>query len=818
MSDKNNKKLNLDIAGMNCAGCANTIERNLKKIDGINKVNVNFPAEKAFIKYDEKKLTKEDIIETIKSSGYDIKKEKEKMTFAIGGMNCAACAANVEKALAKTEGIYSASVNIATEKGSIIYNPVLITREKLIKLVESAGYEIIGFENEDREIDNEEEKINEARQRMWGTWAFTIPIMLWMMPGMFLGIIWPNRMIFDLVMVLLALPPLLIFGKKTYISAFKSVQHGSTNMDVLISLGSGSAFITGIATFFTPIANFAGVAAMIMAFHLTGRYIEEKAKGRASLAIKKLLALEAKTATIIENDEEKEVDIQKIEPGDILLVKPGEKIPADGTIIEGETSIDESMATGEPIPVSKKPGDEVIGATVNQNGLIKMETTRTGKDTFLARVIKMVEEAQGSKVPIQVFADRIIGIFVPAVIIIAVLTFLIWLIFPEMMRSLTIQAGNYLPWVTTQPGNFTLAIFATIAVLVIACPCALGLATPTALMVGSGMGAERGILIRSGEAIQLMKDVKTIIFDKTGTITKGKPKVTDILPVQDYRKSSLISIAASVESGSEHPLGEAVVKYAKEKNIPFQEIEDFKALSGKGIKAVIDGREVIIGSRIFINEENIDTSDLEGDITELEEKAKTVMVIVDNKKVAGIIAVADVLKENSRQAIEELKNMGLNTAMITGDNKLTAAAIAEETGIDHVVAEVLPDEKVEEVEKLQENMGPVAMVGDGINDAPALTRADVGIAIGTGTDIAIESSDITLVRGDLASVITAVKLSRATFRKIRQNLFWAFIYNIIAIPLAVLGLLHPVIAEIAMAVSSVTVVTNANMLKRAKVD
>ncbi len=741
----------------------------------------------------------------------------EKLSFSIGGMNCAACAAGVEKALKETKGVYSAIVNIATEKGSIIYNPAILSREEITELVAAAGYKVISFEDEVRETDNEEEKMKQARKRMVGTWAFTIPIMLWMIPEMFLGIVWPNRVIFDLVMVVLAVPPLLVFGHRTYVSAYKSVRHGSANMDVLITLGSGAAFITGIATFFSPIANFAGVSAMIMAFHLTGRYIEEKAKGKASMAIKKLLELEAKTATLIDNGQKKEIDIDRVKAGDVLLVRPGEKIPTDGEIIEGETGIDESMATGEPLPVQKKPGDEVIGATVNQNGLIKMKATRTGKDTFLARVIKLVEEAQGSKVPIQKFADRIISIFVPIVVIIAILTFITWLIFPDIMRNLTIQAGKYLPWVNPYPGNLTLALFATIAVLVIACPCALGLATPTALMVGSGMGAERGVLIRNGEAIQLMKDVRTIIFDKTGTITKGKPRVTDILTTDGYDDNNVLKIAASAEAGSEHPLGMAIVKNAEEKNLQLEKIEGFQAVTGKGIEATVDGRKVLVGSSRFITEKGINIASIKEDILKLEDRAKTVMVVVNDWEVMGVIAVADVLKEDSKQAITELKEMGLKTAMITGDNSRTAAAIAKETGIDQVAAEIMPDGKVDEVKRLQSSMGPVAMVGDGINDAPALTQADVGVAIGTGTDIAIESSDITLVRGDLSSVVKAVKLSRATFRKIKQNLFWAFIYNMIAIPLAVLGLLHPVIAEIAMATSSVTVVTNANLLKRTKI-
>jgi Cu+-exporting ATPase len=623
--------------------------------------------------------------------------------------------------------------------------------------------------------------------------------------------------IFNLGMIVLAIPPLFVFGRKTFITAYRAVSHGSANMDVLIAMGTGAAFVTGPAVFFTPIANYAGVAAMIMAFHLTGRYIEETAKGRASQAIRKLLELGAKTATIIENGNEKEVAIEDVQPGDVMLIKPGEKIPTDGEIVEGKTTVDESMATGESMPVKRAEGDEVIGATVNQNGLIKVKATKVGKDTFLSQVVKMVEEAQGTKVPIQEFADKITGIFVPTVLIIAASTFLLWLIFPDTLREVGFWAQSFLPWVDPTLGTLTLAIFATIAVLVIACPCALGLATPTALMVGSGIGAENGVLIRKGEAIQTMKDVHTIVFDKTGTITKGKPEITDIIASADSSEQVLLQLAASVEAGSEHPLGEAIVRGAKDREIEIKEIKNFNSVIGKGVKAEVEGKEVLVGSRKLMESAGIDTSDFEEELKRLENEAKTAMLAAADGKMMGIVAVADALKEDSVKAITELKKLGLKTAMITGDNQRTAEAIAKEVGIDHVFAEVMPDGKVDKVKELQSEFGVIAMVGDGINDAPALTQANVGIAIGTGTDIAIESSDITLVRGDLSSVITAVKLSRATFRKIKQNLFWAFFYNLIAIPVAILGLLHPVIAEMAMATSSISVVTNANLLRRENV-
>jgi len=805
---------------MTCSSCAQTIEKALNKTDGVDQAQVNFAAEKAYVDYDSSKVDENKLVEVVKGTGYDVKQEREKVTLKIGGMTCASCATTVEKALNKADGVYEASVNIATEKGTVEYDPGVLSKNDFKEIVAKTGYDVTGFEGDEQNVDEEAEdlkKVKKAKRNMWGAWAFTIPIIIWMIPEMVLGVAWPSETIFDLGMMLLALPPLFIFGRKTFVTAYKSVSHGGANMDVLIAIGTGAAFATGPAVFFTPIANYAGVAAMIMAFHLTGRYIEETAKGRASQAIKKLLELGAKTATVIVDGEEKEVPVDEVQPGDIMLIKPGEKIPTDGEIIEGKSTVDESMATGESMPVERTVGDEVIGATVNQNGLIKVKATKVGKDTFLSQVIKMVEEAQGTKVPIQEFADKITSIFVPAVLVIATATFILWLAFPETFRSVGFWAQSFLPWVDPTLGTITLAFFATIAVLVIACPCALGLATPTALMVGSGIGAENGVLIRKGEAIQTMKDVHTIVFDKTGTITKGKPEVTDLVTTNGTSENELLKYAASVESGSEHPLGVSIVNDAKDRGIEVKEIEDFGSVTGKGVKATINGKEVLVGSRRLMEEAGLDASDLEDEMIRLEKEAKTAMLVATEDKLLGIVAVADALKEDSIKAIKELHKLGLQSAMITGDNQRTAEAIANEVGIDHVVAEVLPDGKVDEIMKLQDKFGTIAMVGDGINDAPALTQANVGIAIGTGTDIAIESSDITLVRGDLSAVITAIKLSRATFRKIKQNLFWAFFYNTVAIPVAVVGLLHPVIAEIAMATSSISVVTNANMLRRVDV-
>ncbi|MDZ7672911.1 MAG: heavy metal translocating P-type ATPase [Halanaerobiales bacterium] len=815
------ENLTLKIEGMSCAACSQAVEKALKKTEGISEANVNLPAEKAYIKYDPIKLTLEDIVKVVQNSGYDVERKKEKISFKVGGMNCASCSQAVENTLIEVDGIYEANVNIANDTGTVTYDPNIITKEDLEDFVSNAGYELTKFFDETeykKSKDDDLKKVEKAKKKMVGTWIFTVPVIVWMIPEMFFGIAWPNMDIFNLGMIVLAIPPLFYYGRQTYVSAYKSVTHGGANMDVLIAMGTGAAFITGPFVFFTPMANYAGVAAMIMAFHLTGRYIEEKAKGRASQAIKKLLEMEAKTATIIDDGNEKEVPIEEVQPGDIMLVKPGEKIPTDGEVIKGSTTIDESMATGESMPVERKVGDEVIGATVNQNGLIQVKATKVGKDTFLSQVIKMVEEAQGTKVPIQEFADRITSIFVPTVLVIALSTFVLWLVFPDAFRSVGFWAQSFIPWVNPTLGTFTLALFATIAVLVIACPCALGLATPTALMVGSGMGAENGVLIRKGEAIQTMKDIHTIVFDKTGTITKGKPEVTDIESFNGNDKNEVLKAAASTESGSEHPLGESIVKKAEEKELTLDEISGFEAVTGKGVKALIDNKETFVGSVKLMEEHDIDVKeDVLNKLHELEDQGKTAMLVAKGNQIIGIIAVADTLKEDSIDAINELKSLGLKTAMITGDNKRTAQAIADQVGIDHIVSEVLPDGKVDEIKKLQSEFGTIAMVGDGINDAPALTQANVGIAIGTGTDIAIESSDITLVRGDLSAVVTAVKLSRATFRKIKQNLFWAFIYNTIAIPIAVLGLLHPVIAEIAMASSSITVVTNANMLRRVNI-
>ena len=797
------KKIVLPIEGMHCVNCAQTIEKALQE-KGIKAV-VNFAGEEAVIEYDPDTTTVNDIVKIVQDTGYDVKKKV--VEASITDMHCATCAVNISNALIKKEGVLTANVNYASEKAYVEYVPVLDERD-LVKTIKDAGYTaVIGVPEEE----TEESKFENARKKMVLAWVFTIPIMVWMLPHMITGEAFPNMMIHNMGMVILAGLVLFLPGRDTYVSAVKSVMHGAANMDVLILMGTASSFLTGFLAFFTPLESFAGVAGMIMAFHLTGRYVEAKAKGTASQAIKKLLELGAKTATIIRNGEEKEVPIEEVQVDDVMVVRPGEKIPTDGIVVEGESAVDESMATGESLPVTKRVNDEVIGASVNQMGLLKVKATKVGKDTFLSQVIRMVKEAQGSKVPIQRFADKITSYFVPAVLGLASISFVMWLFIPETLHALAVSASFYLPWVNPSLGMYTLAVFAAVAVLVIACPCALGLATPTSIMVSTGLGAQNGILIRSGEAMQVMQDIHTIVFDKTGTITKGAPEVTDVIG------DKVLEIAASVESGSEHPLGKALVDAAVEKGCNLLDIDEFSAVSGKGVTAVIQGKEALVGNKKLMADYSIDIKEFSEVSDKLEAEGKTSMMVAFDKKVIGVIALADTLKDDSVQAITELKRMGIETAILTGDNKRTAEAIAKLVGIDRVLAEVLPDQKVEEIKRLQKEVKIVGMVGDGINDAPALAQADVGFAIGTGTDIAIESSDVTLVQGDLTGVVRALKLSRATFRNIKQNLFWAFGYNVVAIPIAMLGLLHPVIAEIAMASSSITVVSNANRLRRANI-
>lgn len=775
---------------------------------GKNYYFCNISCYEKFRKEPEKYLKKKEASEDSVGTQPQFFLQKESAKLKIGGMTCTACAATIEKTLKKKQGVVTANVNFATEEATVSYIPGKIDMKGLMKAVEDSGYSVIK-EKEESEI----KEAQAAKKRLTIAWIITLPIVVLMILKMIFGIEIPFYHYLELVLsaIVLTFP-----GLPTYRSALKSIFHKSANMDVLIMMGTSASFLTGILRIFGfSIESFAGVGAMIMAFHLTGRYIESAAKGRASSAIRKLLELGAKTAKILEDGEEKEVSVEDVKVGDIMIVRPGEKIPTDGELIEGESTVDESMATGESMPVKKRPGDSVIGATLNQMGLIKVRATKIGKDTFLSQVIKLVEECQGTKVPIQKFADRVTFYFVPSVIGIAILTFLLWIFFPQIFTSIAEWASGFLPWVNLQISTVSLALFAMVAVLVIACPCALGLATPTALMVGSGMGAQHGILFRSGEAIQTIKEVKTIVFDKTGTITKGKPELTDSIPLNGYTNNELLKYAASLEKGSEHPIARAILEKAASENIKLEDPINFEAVSGMGIRGTVDGKKILVGNEGLMNLEGMSLGTIESAKEELQNEAKTVIILAIDIKIAGLLAVADSLKEDAVDSIQTLKEMGFRTLMLTGDNEKTAQAIANKVGIDDVLSNVLPQDKQKLIEKLQEEQ-MVAMVGDGINDAPALTQANVGIAIGTGTDIAIEASDITLVKGDISSVVKAIKLSLATFRKIKENLFWAFFYNIIAIPIAILGLLHPLIAEASMAFSSINVVTNSLRLRRLK--
>jgi Cu+-exporting ATPase len=755
----------------------------------------------------------------------------------IEGMSCAVCAQTVEKALKAVPGVVSATVNFAAEKAHVEAARTVSFAE-LAGAVTGAGYTAVAPPAADaipQAEDKNVKRMSAAKKRLFWAWVFTVPVVVLMIPEMLFhptmahGVAMPGTWAYLVQWIYIGLSAPVLFwpGLPTYRAAANSVRHRSANMDVLISMGTLSAFATGPAALAgAPVQSYAPVAAMIMAFHLTGRYVEAKAKGKASQAIKRLLELGAKSARVVNWADgepaggETEIPVEGLEVGNVMLVKPGEKIPTDGVVVSGKSSVDESMATGESMPVSKKPGDEVIGATINQKGVLYVRAAKVGKETFLAQVVKMVEEFQGSKVPIQEFADRVTTVFVPIVLVTALLTFVLWASFPGFFHSVAVWAASFIPWVTPEAGRISLAIFAAVAVLVIACPCALGLATPTAIMVGSGLGAERGILIRSGEAIQTLREATMMVFDKTGTLTKGKPEVTDVVTLGETTTETharLVQIAASVEQASEHPLAAAVVELAKERAISLLPVTDFEASSGKGVKGVVENTRVLVGNRGMMETEALDYSAFEPEILRLEDEAKTVVLVASGNKIEGVLAIADSLKDGSKEAVAELKGMGLQVAMITGDNARTGDAIAKKVGIERVLANVLPDAKAKEIRRLQGEGHRVAMVGDGINDAPALTQANVGVALGTGTDVAIEASDVTLVRGELSAVVAAVRLSRATFNKIKQNLFWAFFYNIVAIPLAIFGLLHPVIAEVAMAASSVNVVTNSLRLKRARI-
>ena len=758
-----------------------------------------------------------------------MERESREELLRIEGMTCASCVHTVEKALASVPGVEEVVVNLATEEATLTVSSDL-PASILKAAVERVGYRVSAVrpyeEGDTRERAGEDatardlRRLAEVKRRMIIAWIFVAPILVWMIPEMIFGIVWPNRLVFNIGMILLATPALLLAGRPTLRAGIKSAWHLSPTMDTLITLGTGVSFATGLVAIAAELGaaprflNYAGVSAMIMAFHLTGRYIETVARGRASQAIKRLLTLSAKTARLLRDGREVEVPIESVSVDDLMIIRPGEKVPTDGVIEEGSSHIDESIVTGESMPVHRRLGDRVVGATVNSEGLLRVRATGVGEETFLSQVIHMVEEAQGSKVPIQAFADRVTAVFVPIVLGIALLTLIGWLAFPAALSTIGETVSAIFPWVNPGLSPLSLALFAAVAVLVIACPCALGLATPTALMVGSGIGAQNGIIIRTGEAIQTMKEVSTIVFDKTGTVTQGVPGVTDLV-AYDGTKENLLRLAASVEAGSEHPIGQAIVHEAESRGVDLQAVAGFTAVAGKGVRGRVNGEEVLIGTPDLLAEEDLTVDKVPGDLARLENEAKTVVAVgIAGRGLLGLIAVADRVKADAAVAIAALRDLGLTSVILTGDNETTARAIARSVGIERVIAQRLPGEKVAAIEQLQAKGEIVAMVGDGINDAPALKAANVGIALGSGTDVAIEAADITLASGDLAAAVKAVKLSRATFRVIRQNLFWAFFYNVVAIPIAMLGLLHPLIAEAAMAFSSINVVTNANRLRR----
>lgn len=749
-------------------------------------------------------------------------------TIQIEGMHCTNCANAVDKQLQAIEGVTSAVVNYATESAVVQYDRD-IAFDEFESAINNAGYSVLKDQSDsiskaEQSEQREANKLSKAKKDMIWSWGATIPMLIWMLPMWITGYMFLGMLGMEIGMIILSSFVIFVPGLETLVSALRSSKNLNPNMDVLIAIGSLAALSTGFITLLHALGygpqfhSFAMIAGMIMAFHLTGRYIETKAKGSASQAIRQLLTLEAKEASVLRDGAEIKIPVQVLKIGDIMLVRPGEKIPTDGEVIEGESSVDESIATGESMPVDKQTGDIVIGATINSTGVLKVKASKVGSDTFLSQIIRMVEEAQGTKIPIQEFADRITAVFVPIVLVLAGMTLASWLIFPEFFKEIVFWASDFIPWIDTTWSNTSLAFYATIAVLVIACPCALGLATPTALMVGSGLGATNGILIRKGEAIQLMKDVDTIVLDKTGTITKGKPEVTGVFVVGNTSSDEVLRYAASVEDNSEHPLARAIVDAAFDKKLELIKTTSFNSTTGKGVNASVEGVEVSIGTPALHKSNGVEISDLFlSKKEELEAQAKTVVIVSIDNTIAGLIAIADEVKDDSQEAIFKLKNQGLKVVMLTGDNTRTGQAIGKKVGVDEVIAEVLPDQKSAVIQKLQMEGRVVAMVGDGINDAPALTQANIGIAMGTGTDVAIESGDIVLAKGSLSGLLRAISLSKETFKKIKQNLFWAFFYNLIMIPLAILGFLHPLLAEIAMAFSSINVVLNSKSLQNKEI-
>jgi Cu+-exporting ATPase len=813
-SRKGLERIDLPIAGMSCAGCALKIEKGLGNVEGVSKATVNFAAEKATVFFHPAQTDLSHLIDKVKDLGYGAKAEK--VLLPIQGMTCASCVNKVEKALASVKGVIHVNVNFATERASVEYIPEEVTIRDLKNVVQEAGYQVLEVKEEDIV---EKERLAREAELARLRWKFItgaillVPILILMYGASLLEGVGLSKGANFFIQFLLATPVQFWVGRQFYVGFWKATKHKTSDMNTLIAVGTSAAYLYSLITTFFPhlfmvkgvmIDVYFDTSAAIIVLILLGRFLEARARGRTSEAIKKLIGLQPKTAKVIRDGNEVDIPADEVTLGDIIVVRPGEKIPVDGIVREGYSSVDESMVTGESLPVEKKVGDIAIGATINKTGTFKFEATKIGKDTALAQIIRLVQEAQGSKPPIARMVDVVAGYFVPIVILIAIATFIIWYFF-----------GPY-PALTYAFLNF-------VSVLIIACPCALGLATPTSIMVGTGKGAENGILIRGAEALETAHQLNTIVLDKTGTLTRGEPSVTDIVESERFTKKEILTLAASAEKGSEHPLGEAIVNKAKEEDLNLFNARDFHAIAGHGIEATIDSKRILLGNLRLMKERKVVLNGLSERAEYLSNEGKTPMFLAVEGEAAGIIAVADTLKENSKEAVRVLHRMGLEVVMLTGDNQRTAKAIAGQVGIDHVLAEVLPEMKAEEIKRLQTEGKKVGMVGDGINDAPALAQADVGIAIGTGTDVAMESSDITLIGGDLRGIVTAIALSKATIRNVKQNLFWAFAYNTILIPVAAgvlfpfFGiLLNPIFAAGAMAFSSVTVVSNALRLRKFK--
>jgi Cu+-exporting ATPase len=796
------------VTGMTCVNCAQTIETSLGAVEGVDQAAVNYAAEKATVTYDPEKVTLDKLRSAVVDAGYDV--IINEVTLAVGGMTCASCTSTVEEAITELDGVFSASANLATEKVTVRYDPQRVRVPQIKKAVVDAGYEVLDTTTVDAEKQARIAEMRRQKRLLIFSVCLAVPTMAFMLLMSFTSFgheAWVMEY-GNLILFLLATPVQFIAGYQFYVGAYKALRNRSANMDTLIAVGTSAAYFYSVAVTFFPSAfisteTYYDTATMIIALILFGKFLEARAKGNASEAIRKLADLQARTAHIMKDGAEVDISVDDLDIGDLMVIRPGEKVPTDSVVVEGSSSVDESILTGESMPVGKEEGADLIGGTINKNGLLKARATKVGSGTVLAQIVRLVEDAQGSKAPIQRLADRVAAVFVPAVISIAVLSFLVWFFIGT--GALNVPQDHFI---------FSLTVF--ISVLVIACPCALGLATPTAIMVGTGKGAEMGILIKSAEALELAGSIEVMVFDKTGTLTKGEPEVTDVFSLK-MEKDDLMSIAAAAESGSEHPLAQAIVRRGKGERA----MSSFQNEPGKGITAVVDDRQVVIGSRKLLEEKGIDSYPLEKEAARLESEGKTAVLVAVDGIAEGAIAIADVIKPSAKRAVAELRRMGIEVVMITGDNERTANAIAAEVGITSVRAEVLPGDKAAEVKRLQGEGRKVGMVGDGVNDAPALAQADVGMAIGSGTDVAAEAGSIVLIRDDLTDVVAAVQLSKRTIRKIRQNLFWAFGYNTAGIPIAAgvlypfIGvLLSPIIAAAAMAMSSVSVVSNAALLKR----